>query len=182
MTQLSTSDARRPVVISAALATFAQGGFHGTTIAAVARAAGISPAYVFKLFPGKEQLFIAALDECFRQCLETFANAATRARNQSPDGILEEMGAAYADLIIDRSLIMIQVHAQSVADIPEIGASYRAGMAAITRLVLSLSKADNAAVQRMIAYGQLCHLIVVAGLIDLQEDWAQIITLGFRHK
>jgi AcrR family transcriptional regulator len=181
MTLLSTADARRPVVVESALATFAQGGYHGTTIAEVGRAAGISPAYVFKLFPSKEQLFIAALEECFRQCLETFTAAADRVRDRSPEGILGEMGAAYADLIIDRSLIMIQVHAQSVADIVEIGTSYRAGMAAITRLVQSLSGADDAAVQRMIAYGQLCHLIVVAGLIDRHEDWAEVITAGFRH-
>jgi AcrR family transcriptional regulator len=181
MATLSTSDLRKPVVIASALSEFARGGFHGTTIAAVGRAAGISPAYVFKLFPSKEQLFVAALDDCFRQCLETFEAAAARASDRSPDGILDEMGAAYADLIVDRSLIMIQVHAQSVADVPEIGASYRGGMASITRLVQSLSGADDESVQRMVAYGQLCHLIVVAGLIELDEDWAKVISHGFRH-
>jgi hypothetical protein len=63
----------------------------------------------------------------------------------------------------------------------EIGASYRAGIAATVQLVQSLSGADDDAVQRMVAYGQLCHLIVVAGLVELDDEWARVISHGFRH-
>ena len=61
MPTLSTAEMRVPVVTASAVTEFARGGYHGTTIADVARAARISPAYVFKLFPSKERLFVVAL-------------------------------------------------------------------------------------------------------------------------
>ena len=85
---LSTSEARRPLVTSSALREFARGGYHRTTIADVARAAKISPAYVFKLFPSKEQLFVAALDECFARILATLAEGADAAQSQDADTVL----------------------------------------------------------------------------------------------
>jgi AcrR family transcriptional regulator len=178
---LSTADARRPVVASAAVRAFARGGYHGTTIAAVGAEAGISTAYVFKLFPGKEQLFVAALDYCFEQIEAAISAGADAGADASPAGILDAMGAAYAQLISDRTLLLLQVHAQSVADVPEIGAALRRGLERITRFAQSRSGAADADVQRFIAFGQLCHLIVTAGIADLDEGWAGILNAGIRH-
>ena len=41
--------------------------------------------------------------------------------------------------------------------------------------------AEPAVVQRFIAYGQLCHLIVQAELTDLDDGWAETLTAGIRH-
>ncbi|WP_227423266.1 TetR/AcrR family transcriptional regulator [Pengzhenrongella sicca] len=181
MSSLSTAELRIPVVTASAVREFSRGGYRGTTIADVAHAAGISPAYVFKLFPSKESLFVAALEDCFRQIVETLTVGAERAGDTSPDGILDAMGGAYAELIRDRSLLMLQVHAQSVADIPEIGQALRAGMAAIVQLAKARSRASDGAVQHFVAYGQLCHLIVTAGIDDVPEEWASILSAGIRH-
>jgi hypothetical protein len=43
------------------------------------------------------------------------------------------------------------------------------------------SGADAGAVQRSLAYGQLCHLVVQAGLGDVDADWARIVDHGIRH-
>lgn len=75
---LSTSDARREVVVDAAIARFAKTGYHGTPINTVASAAGISPAYVFKLFPSKVELFVAALDRCYELVEQSLATGAAR--------------------------------------------------------------------------------------------------------
>jgi AcrR family transcriptional regulator len=178
---LSTADTRRPLVAAAATREFARGGYHGTTIADVAREARISPAYVFKLFPSKERLFVAALEGCFDQILAAVAAGADASADRSPDGIIYSMGGAYAELIGDRSLLMLQVHAQSVAEVPEIGEALRAGLARLTRFVKTRSGADDDAVQRMIAYGQLCHLIVTVGLESVPDEWAGILSHGIRH-
>ena len=129
MSSLSTAELRVPVVTASAVREFARGGYHGTTIADVAREARISPAYVFKLFPSKERLFVAALEDCFRQIVEALTIGAQEAGEQTPEGVLDAMGGAYAELIGDRSLLLLQVHAQSVADIPEVGQALRAGLA-----------------------------------------------------
>lgn len=178
---LSTAEVRVPLVTASAIEEFARGGYHGTTVADVARASGISPAYVFKLFPGKERLFVAALEECFARIEQALADGADAAEDQTPDAILYAMGDAYADLIRDRSLLILQVHAQSVADIPEVGDALRRGLGRITTFTKSRSGGSDDAVQRFIAYGQLCHLIVTVRTDDVPEEWARILALGIRH-
>ena len=178
---LSTADSRRPLVAASATRVFARGGYHGTTIAAVAEDARISPAYVFKLFPSKEKLFVAALERCFDEIMESVAAGADTAADQSPDGVLYAMGGAYAELIADRTLLMLQVHAQSVADIPEIVEALRTGLGALTRFVKTRSGAADNDVQRFIAYGQLCHLIVTLGLESVPDEWARTLAHGIRH-
>ena len=179
--KLSTADARRGTVIASAIAVFAQSGYLGTSVATVAEHAKISTAYVFKLFPSKELLFVTALDACFEQVRAALEAGAAAGKDQTPEGILYAMGEAYADLIDDRSLLMLQVHAQSAASVPEIGAALKKGVKTLTVFVKSRSKAADTDVQRFFAYGQLCHLIVVAGLDDDGSDWSRIITDGLRH-
>jgi AcrR family transcriptional regulator len=178
---LSTAESRRPLVAAAALRQFAQRGYHGTTIADVAKEAQISPAYVSKLYPRKEQLFVAALDECFTRVSHALEQGADAAASDDPDAVLDAMGDAYADLIADRSLLMLQVHAQSVADVTEIGDGLRAGLGRVTELARERSGADDDGVQRFIAFGQLCHLIVTANLENVPASWAAVLTHGIRH-
>lgn len=150
-------------------------------MADVAREAGISTAYVFKLFPGKEQLFVVAVDACFDQIEATLASADTSHGESSPTAVLDKLGDAYADLIADRTLLLIQVHAQSVAGIPAIGDALRRGLARITQFAKERSGGTGLDVQRFIAYGQLCHLVVAAGVADIDEEWATILSHNLRH-
>lgn len=160
---------------------FARGGFHGATVADVAREAKISPAYVFKLYPGKEALFIAALEACFDAILAALEEGADVAKDQHPESVLDAMGDAYAHLIADRTLLMLQVHAQSVAEIPAIGAALRAGLGRVTTYAQSRSGGNDDDVQRFIAYGQLCHLIVTTQLEGRPEVWTSVLTKGITH-
>lgn len=178
---LSTAERRIPHVVESALMKFADVGYPGTKVADVAADAGISPAYVFKLFPSKEQLFVAALDRCFELVLAALNSAADSAAGKASADILDAMGEAYARLIADRTLLMLQVHALSVAQIPEIGDALRRGLAQVTRTAQERSGAENSEVQRFIAYGQLCHLIVTAELDHQSEDWASLLSEGIRH-
>jgi AcrR family transcriptional regulator len=180
-TKLSTAEERRPLVIAAAITAFARMGYRGTTVADVAAEARISSAYVFKLFPSKEQLFVGALDTCYDRVLEALALGGEQATVQTPDGVLDAMGGAYAELIADRDLLMLQVHAQSAGEVPEIGAALRRGYARITEFASSRSGATDAAVQRFIAFGQLCHLVATLGIDDTGERWATVLAAGIRH-
>jgi len=178
---LSTADDRREAIIASAIAMFAKGGFLGTPITAVAKHAGISPAYVFKLFPSKEGLFAAAVERCFDRIVTALGDGATSSADQTPDGVLAAMGAAYAGLIADRDLLTLQVHAQSAANVPEIGAAFRAGLQQVTTFAKTRSGAPDADVQRFMAGGLLCLLITIIGLDDEPAAWARILTAGFQH-
>ncbi|MFI9503627.1 TetR/AcrR family transcriptional regulator [Nocardia sp. NPDC052566] len=178
---LSTSDVRRDAVVDAAITEFARTGYHGTPINTVAARAEISPAYVFKLFPGKIALFVAALERCSELVERALSTGAARAAGASPEQILHEMGGAYAELIGDKRLLMLQVHARSASDIPEIAEAVRSGMARVTTLAKERSGAADEHVQRFIAYGELCHMITTLGLDSDEGAWATILTAGIRH-
>jgi AcrR family transcriptional regulator len=180
--KLSTSDARRDVVVDAAIAEFAEGGYHSTPITKVAARAAISPAYVFKLFPSKVELFVAALDRCYELVERSLAKGLARAaEGADPEKVLYEMGGAYAELIADRNLLLLQVHAQSASDIPEVADAVRRGLARVTDYAKSRSGAEDHQVQRFMAYGQLCHLITTLGLDSAEGNWAAILSAGIRH-
>jgi AcrR family transcriptional regulator len=178
---LSTADLRRTAVVDAAISEFALTGYLGTTVAAIAQRASISPAYVFKLFPGKEPLFVAALDRCIELIVEALEQGAADADEQTPSGLLYSMGGAYAGLIADRRLLMLQVHAQSAVGVPEIAAAFRRGLEKVTLFAKTRSGASDREVQQFMAFGQLCHLVVTAGIEADTSQWATILNDGIRH-
>ena len=91
------------------------------------------------------------------------------------------MGDRYARLIADHDLLMMQVHAQSSCDVVVIREALQEGVGRITRFASTRSGASDDAVQRFMAYGQLCHLIVTAGLGTLDAAWARGLVAGIRH-
>jgi len=63
--QRQSAVARRERVLDAATHLFAARGLHGTTTADIARQAGISQPYLFRLFGTKMALFLAAADRAY---------------------------------------------------------------------------------------------------------------------
>src|SRR5690348_5368633 len=59
-----SGDERREAIIRAVRRVFAERGFHGTTTRALAEAAGVSEALLFKHFPNKEALYSAMQASC----------------------------------------------------------------------------------------------------------------------
>ena len=177
----STADAQRAHILAAALAGFARAGYRATPVSEIAARSGVSPAYVFSLFSGKLGLFVATVDHCYELVSDALVAGGETAGSSTPQVVLDAMSDAYVQLISDRDLIMLQVHAQSACDVPEIRAAVQRGVAAVVRVVARVSGADPAAVQRFMAYGQLCHLIVQAELTEIREVWAETLTAGIRH-
>ncbi|WP_194923904.1 TetR/AcrR family transcriptional regulator [Catenulispora pinisilvae] len=183
----STAEARRAFITTQAVKVFARGGYHATPVADVAEAAGISPAYVFRLFDGKLGLFLAALEHCHERILTTVGAVADAMPGEDPEAVLAAMGDAYAQLISDRDLLMLQVHALSAVDVPEIAATTRRGLERMISLLQDRAGASDQAAQQFVAYGQLCHLIVATGLTDAAGDgtpaprWARVLTDGMAH-
>jgi AcrR family transcriptional regulator len=59
-----SSEERRAAIVKAVRRVFADKGFHGTTTRALAEAAGVSEALLFKHFPNKEALYAAMQRSC----------------------------------------------------------------------------------------------------------------------
>lgn len=180
-TSRSTAEDQRRRILGHAVRGFAQGGYRATPVADIALAAEVSTAYVFRLFDGKLGLFVDAVDSCYDQVAAAMVAGAARTSSLDPEDKLAVMTDAYVELIADRDLIALQVHATSACDVPEIRDAVRRGLAKTTEVVTKASGADDDAIQRFMAYGQLCHTIVQADLYDLDAAWARTLTHGIRH-
>src|ERR1700733_5693327 len=85
---------RRNDVLDAALVEFAERGLEGTSTEAIARRAGISQPYLFRLFGTKKELFKATVSRCFRETLQLFQRAAEGKRGEDA---LRAIGNAYRE-------------------------------------------------------------------------------------
>src|ERR1700712_1613493 len=92
---LSTAEERREAVLEAGMSVFAERGFLGTPTTEVAKAAGISQAYLFRLFPTKADLVVAVIERSTQRIKETFVKAAAQAQATGADP-RETMGEAYS--------------------------------------------------------------------------------------
>src|SRR5438067_12395485 len=121
----STAAARRDDVLDAALIEFAERGLEGTSTEDIARRAGISQPYLFRLFGTKKELYKASVARCFRETLDLFQRAAEGKRGEEA---LEAMGKAYVDeLLVDRVRLRAQMQAYAACDDPELCSVVRDG-------------------------------------------------------
>ncbi|MFJ1703860.1 TetR/AcrR family transcriptional regulator [Kitasatospora sp. NPDC088346] len=180
--QLSTAEERRETVLRTAIGAFASRGYFGTTTSEVAKAAGISQAYVYRLFPNKEALFVAVVEHCFVRVRASLEAGAAGARGSAPEAVLSAMGDAYARLISDNDLLLVQMHAQAAAvSEPAVREAVRAGYARMVEYVRGASGGDERQVQEFFAVGMLCHLLVAMDADAVDAPWTRTLTSGIRH-
>ncbi|MFE4633074.1 TetR/AcrR family transcriptional regulator [Streptomyces sp. NPDC056773] len=91
-----SADERRETVLRAAIAEFATGGHHGTPTGAIARRAGVSQPYLFRLYPTKRALFQAAAVRSFERTAAVYGHAAGQLRGTEA---LEAMARARDGLL-----------------------------------------------------------------------------------
>jgi TetR/AcrR family transcriptional regulator len=91
MTERLSGEARRRVIVEAALALFSRKGFRGTTTKEIAEAAGCSEATIFKHFATKDELYSAIL-EAKSRIEETLAKAADAAARKDDAGVFRAVG------------------------------------------------------------------------------------------
>jgi AcrR family transcriptional regulator len=81
---------RRPQVLDAALELFLERGYEGTSMAAVADAAGVTKPVVYACFPAKDELFRALLRREEERILEEIQSAFETADLSDPEATLTE--------------------------------------------------------------------------------------------
>src|SRR5919197_6216499 len=92
-----SAEERREEILAVAIRHFAEGGYHGTSTEAIAREAGISQPYLFRLFRTKRELFLACVDRCYAGVAQVFREAAA---GLPPEERLEAMGRAYVERLL----------------------------------------------------------------------------------
>ena len=155
----------REAILSAARHSFGTGGFSGTTIRGVARAAGVDPALVHHYFGTKDELFAAALELPFDPTV-----LVARLLAGGLDGLGERLARAFLDiwdatpgqgpmLALLRSAVSDERAACSLRDF-------------LTRVVLgplaAASPAEDAPLRASLAASQMVGLAVARYVVRLE--------------
>lgn len=178
-TTRQTAEERREAVLEAARAEFARSGFHGASTDTIARAAGISQPYLFRLFGSKKELYLASVRRCYRRTLEAFQAAAEGLRGEAA---LEAMGAAYG-VLLSTDPVMLQAQLQSYAaslEDADVRAAVREGYGDLYTYVERVSGVDGPRLARFFAMGMLFNAVGAMGLHEdaAPEPWAARLMAG----
>src|SRR5947209_8527974 len=187
-----SANARRQQVLRAAVVEFAIYGLHGTSTERIAKRVKISQPYVFRLFPSKKELFLAAIDQCFDRVEAAFRTAAENPdrleHGEVPghlgtrpvDARLHAMGHAYAGLLAERELLLFQMQAYAACSDDDVRNRVRQRWQALVNLVTELSGASRESVTMYFARGMLMNVVASMGMVPDKggRAWAHE-ALGF---
>ena len=174
-----SAEERRDEILDAAMVEFAERGLHGGSTEEIAKRAGISQPYVFRLFGSKKELFKASTARCLRETLETFQRAAEGKRGEEA---LKAMGAAYEELLVDRTRLRAQMQAYAACDDPDIREVVRNGYGDIFAYVERVSELPAEDVTRFFATGMLMNVMASMDLWESPEAWSERLLAGCKKE
>lgn len=158
-----------------AMRTFAQRGYYGTSTMDVAKDAGISQGYLYRLFSDKAALFAALVEHCATRLREAAGAAAAAVHSTDPEVVLSALAAAYDTAIADRDVLMILMHAQCSAGEPVIGEAVRACYAKQVEYVRAVSCGSDEQIRRFFATSLLNQTLVAIGASPSDGPWARTL-------
>jgi AcrR family transcriptional regulator len=166
---------RRAALIAAAVHEFASSGLHGTPVDRIARRVGVAQPYVFSLFAGKLELFIAAIERGFDYFAEAFAQATADFHSgrlgEDCEDELMAMGRVYRELLdTDRDYLMLQLQAHAACDDERVRACVRRRYAELVALAGTLSGADPERLDDFFRHGMALNVAAAMGVAELSAD------------
>ena len=165
-----SADARRTSVLRAAMAEFAKGGYAGTSTDAIAVRAGISQPYLFRLFGTKRELFIGTMGLMHARIEEAFRSAAA---GLSGIEAMASMGNAYKELLSERDLLLVQLHAFAASEDEEIRRAAREGLRHLWNVVGELTGLPDEDLRAFFAQGMLLNVMAAVDAAALDESWTR---------
>ena len=171
-TRRKSAEERREEILTVAIEHFGRGGYHGTSTEAIARDAGISQPYLFRLFRTKKELFLACDDRACEKIVEAFRRAAADAE---PGHKLDAMGTAYeTELLPDRHALFMLMQGYVAVSDPEIRDHVRRKYGEVISVVSELSGAPPDEVWRFFAYGMHLNIVTAMDLWATASDNAVV--------
>jgi AcrR family transcriptional regulator len=166
-----SAEERRREIVEIAIRHFAQNGYNGTSTDQVAREAGISQPYLFRLFGTKRELFLACNAAMHDRIAESFSEAA---RDLPQEERMKAMGDSYTALLADRDALLFQMQSYAACADPEIQKHVREGFATLVRQVKEATGASPADLWSFFSHGMLLNVIAAVDLdvLAVGEDWA----------
>ena len=167
-----SAEERRREIVAIGIEQFALNGYKGTSTEAIARAAGISQPYLFRLFKTKRDLFLACFDAAHQEIRDTFEQAAEGVPREER---LKHMGRAYIRLIEDPVKRLFQMQSYAACSDPVIQERVRGCYGTLVTLVTRVSGEPPEMIWQFFAHGMLLNVIASLDLTAIadREPWAQ---------
>ena len=172
-----TADERREAVLEAASAEFSRTGLHGPSTDAIAKAAGISQPYLFRLFGTKKELYLATTRLKMEEIYQAFERAA---RGKSGEEALHAMGDAYRQLIEDRERLQLMLQCFAGCEDADVRESVRRVWRDLVELVERASGEPPEVISTFFAKGMLLNVVNAMGLFNDRTPWGDRLIEGCR--
>jgi AcrR family transcriptional regulator len=174
-TQRQTAEERRAAVLAAATREFAEKGLHGASTEDIARAAGISQPYLFRLFHTKKELYLATTRQTVDHLYAVFADAA---RGKTGIDALEAMGEAYNIVLGDHDRLMLMLKCWASCDDPEICEAVRSSWRDLVDLAERSSGLGVEEVSLFFSKGALLTILMGMDAFTRPEPWSNRLIEG----
>jgi AcrR family transcriptional regulator len=163
-----SAEVRREEILAVAMEHFAAGGYHGTSTEVIAREAGISQPYLFRLFHTKKELFLACVDRACEKVRDAFRRAAA---GSAAGEELEAMGRAYVDeLLPDRHAVLMLMQSFAATLDPAIQEHVRRQYGEVISEVGRLTGAPPEDIWTFIATGMLLNIVTALDLPAIASE------------
>ena len=145
-------------MLIAASNVFGNLGYAGATTDAIAKAAGVSQAYVVRTFGSKENLFTEASERAINLIKDTFIRAAQKTKGADAKA---SMGHAYIELMADRSNLLIVMHLFTMGQ--------RTGFLEIYHVINNALNMGTEAAKDFLALGMLINVLLGIRLTEVSS-------------
>jgi AcrR family transcriptional regulator len=171
-----TAAERREQILVAARDEFALKGLYGASTDAIARQAGISQPYLFRLFGTKKELFLACMQQCLDDMHDGFVEAAS---GLTGEDALHAIGDRYTEMLASDPLRLgAQMQGYAAAGDPEVGALIRRGFGRLVETAEQLSGAPAETIAGFFATGMLLNVLAMMDALTDGPEWAQRLVAG----
>ncbi|MCW2923937.1 MAG: regulatory protein TetR [Thermoleophilia bacterium] len=176
----STAAERREHLLEVAMHEFAKLGYEGGSTERIAKAAGISQPYVFRLFGSKLQLFLAVIERCYAETLTMFQEAAEGHEGRAA---LDAIGESYTEMIVSRpERLQCQMVGYASCDHAEVRAAMRRGFGRLVTFAERASGLGPDEVAAFFAKGMLLNVLTSMRLPHEPMEWSDRLILGCMAK
>lgn len=174
-TTRQTADERREALLTAARREFSRKGLHGASTDTIAKAAGISQPYLFRLFGTKKELYLATTARAMEETYQAFESAS---RGKHGHEALHAMGEAYSGLIEDRDRLQLMLQCFAGCEDADVREAARRVWRDLVELIERVSGEPPEVVSTFIAKGMLLNVMNAMQLFDDPTPWGDRLIAG----
>ncbi|WP_235875126.1 TetR/AcrR family transcriptional regulator [Saccharopolyspora aridisoli] len=156
-------------MLAIAAPEFAEHGLHGASTEAIAKKAGITQAYVFRMFGTKKALFLELVRAAFERVSDGMREAG---EDKTSLDALSAMGAQYFDLLADRTRLLLQLQGFAACGDPGVRDAVRECFARMWNTTEEGTGLDPVTVKTFLAFGMLLNAGAAMDVEQVDEAWA----------